>query len=255
VPLAPQAKEALVDLGPRQGQHHQRLVAQNAQGGIDVVDAGEVAPVQIFQQQKHGVVVGLGFQPVDPGRHGLIRHQARIPARGLQLGQIVVGKANVGDLAQKGRRGRRALGRQKRVVCASRRLRWTSSGSVPLMPAAPRRAWASKSQRDVDAHGIAAADEQLEAVPAVALAFEKLVDHARLAAARGAAEHCTAWARGSSTQASNRLSSSLISRSRPRQGISWPKTVRGASRRPFSKAGARGRRARPRFRSARRAGA
>ena len=144
--------------------------------------------MQVFDQQKDGVVPGLGFEPIDPGRHGLIRHQARVPPGGLKLRQPFVGKANVGYLAQKGRRGRRAFDRQKagRVRHQALALNLVGLGAGDARGAA--QGLTDKSQRHVDPHGIAAADEQLEAVSAVALALEKLVDHARLAAARGAAE-------------------------------------------------------------------
>jgi hypothetical protein len=41
---------------------------------------------QIFKQQKHRVMLGLDLKPIHPGPDGLVRHQARIPARRLKLG-------------------------------------------------------------------------------------------------------------------------------------------------------------------------
>ena len=95
----PNRREAPVDLGSRQGQDHQRLFGQHAQGRVHEVHAGRVAPVQVFQHQQHGMVVALGLQPFEPGHEFLVGHQARVFAGRAQGQQIVVGEGQICHLA------------------------------------------------------------------------------------------------------------------------------------------------------------
>ena len=74
----PQLREPLVDLGPRQRQHHERRVAQVAQRGVDEADGAEVAPVQVLEHQQHRLRGALGRQPVLPGAAHGVAHQLRV---------------------------------------------------------------------------------------------------------------------------------------------------------------------------------
>ncbi len=44
-----------MDLGPGQREDEQRAVLQLAQGQIEELDGGAIAPVQVLQHEHHGV--------------------------------------------------------------------------------------------------------------------------------------------------------------------------------------------------------
>jgi hypothetical protein len=100
IALAPQVGELLVDLGARERQHHQRLLAQRAQGGVDQLQARAIAPLDVLEHQQNRVVRALGGQPVDPGGTQAIAHQARIAARGVQRRARALVEGNADQLAQ-----------------------------------------------------------------------------------------------------------------------------------------------------------
>ena len=50
--LGPEVREQPCDLGPREREHHERAVGEVARGGVDELDAREIAPVEILEDEQ-----------------------------------------------------------------------------------------------------------------------------------------------------------------------------------------------------------
>ena len=183
--LAPQLGEQLVDLRASQDHDHERVLGQVAQRRVDELHRGQVAPVEVIQDEHRGVVRALGGEPILERPEDLISPQHRVLARGAQLRvHVVEGRAD--QLADELRDAAQLRGWDDlpqpllELVAPSRQ--GLAVGDV----ARPLDGLDQDGERGPDAHRIAPAPQDLDGGVAPTQLACELVGEARLADAGGA---------------------------------------------------------------------
>src|SRR5262249_28044729 len=96
----PELREEVVDVGAAEREDEERAIRQAAQGRVDELHRGDVAPVQILEEQDQGAVAALGDEKVLPGPEHLVAHQHRVVAGGPEFDALPILEAYARELAQ-----------------------------------------------------------------------------------------------------------------------------------------------------------
>ncbi len=176
--LGPQLGEELVDLGAGQREHHPRLFAEVAQGGVDEAHGGEIAPVEILEHEEHRLRARLGAEEILPGAAHLVAHHQRVLARRAERDALFVGEGRADDLAEELghalliRRGdvARHAGPQLLLAHADRLAVDDRARAAQRLP--------EQAEGRAGAERVTAADPDLHGLAALADGAEQLVSHA-----------------------------------------------------------------------------
>src|SRR5207244_11544955 len=85
-----QIGEEVLYLGTREREHQERLLGQRAERGVDELRAGEVAPVEIFEDEDDGLRGALCGEPIFERATHLIAHEDRIVSRRAELHVVLL---------------------------------------------------------------------------------------------------------------------------------------------------------------------
>ena len=228
----PEVGEELVDLGPREREHEERPIrAERAERRVDeLARSGRSPQCRSSSTSRTGCAAASAATKSSQARRIWSPMSMRVSARGAEL--TLSSSGNGAPMSSPRNSATRAPSSPSRrgAPTRARSLRWrTSIGSPSRMPdgAAERRR--DHAERRAGAHGIAAADPDLDPLAARREPREELVAEPRLPKPGRAGDHGHRAPPGSATHSSKSADSAPSSRSRPTHGVGWPSSVRAAS--------------------------
>jgi hypothetical protein len=181
----PEPGEEVLHLGPPEREHHQRLVRELAQRGVDQVHSGRVAPVQILQEEQHGAAGALQTQPVDDGSADLLAHEPWVAPGHAQPGAGLSRHGHAAHLGEKIDDPRRVWGIDSLLQTAPQPPLLGGQGLAALHAAQAAQRLAEQAVRRALADQVAASEQDQGARSVRLQATHELVPQARLADARG----------------------------------------------------------------------